>query len=157
MKTKRRSELGERTEALRKTARRTVGQSEGVEQMRKTARHISPSRVRYEQAHPTVSCRVPMDIHKRLVVVKEAEGKNFTDILKIGLGILEVRTEGKASIQKQAHAKGYQKGYAEAERLYKVTYACTVMQADYGGYRRQCQAGCQEVPGGERLGPPGVP
>jgi hypothetical protein len=52
--------------------------------------------------------------------------RSFTDILKIGLGLLEARIEEKASIQKQARAKGYKEGYAEARRLHEVTYACSI-------------------------------
>lgn len=94
--------------------------------MTKTAKHRPPSRFRYEQAHPTVSSRVSVEIYQRLQAVKKAEGKSFTDILKIGLGLLEACTDEKASIQKRAYAKGYKKGCAEAEQLYKVTYACAM-------------------------------
>lgn len=94
--------------------------------MTKTARRRPPSRLRYEQAHPTVSSRVSIEVYQRLQAAKKAEGKSFTDILKIGLGLLEARIEEKASIQKQAYAKSHKKGHAEAERLYKVTYTCDV-------------------------------
>jgi hypothetical protein len=94
--------------------------------MAKAAKRKPPSRVRYEQAHPTVSSRVPIEIYQRLQAVKKAEGKSFTDILKIGLGLLEARIDEKASIQKQARAKGYKAGYAKGKRLYGVTYACNV-------------------------------
>lgn len=94
--------------------------------MAKTTRKKAPSRVRYEQAHPTVSCRVPRQVYDRLKTVKRAEDKSFADILKIGLGILEVQTKEQGEVRKQGRAEGYRKGYAEAERLYKVTYPCGV-------------------------------
>lgn len=94
--------------------------------MAKTTKRKAPSRVRYEQGHPTVSCRVPREVYKRLQVVKKADDKSFADILKIGLGILEVRVNEEAEVRKQGYAKGHRKGYAEAERLYKVTYPCNV-------------------------------
>lgn len=93
------------------------------------AKHIKkkyPSRVRYEQAHPTVSCRVPQKVYDRLRAVKETEGRSFTDILKVGLGLLEVRAKAEAEIRKQGHAEGYKRGYAEAEGTYKVIYHCNV-------------------------------
>jgi predicted CopG family antitoxin len=94
--------------------------------MPKHIKKKSPSRVRYEQAHPTVSCRVPQKIYDRLQAVKEMEGRSFADILKVGLGLLEVRAKGEAEIRKQGHAEGYKRGYAEAEGIYKITYPCNV-------------------------------
>ena len=98
----------------------------GDKRMAKHIKKKSPSRVRYEQAHPTVSCRVPQKVYDRLQAVKEMEGKSFADILKVGLGLLEVRAKGEAEIRKQGYAEGYKKGYAEAEGTYKVTYPCNV-------------------------------
>jgi predicted CopG family antitoxin len=92
----------------------------------KTTKKKTPSRIRYEQAHPTVSCRVPRKVYDRLQKVKIAEVKSFSDIIKIGLGILEVKAEEEGNIKKQSHADGYRKGYAEAERLYRVTYPCSI-------------------------------
>jgi len=94
--------------------------------MAKATKRQPPSRVRYEQSHPTVSCRVPREVYDRLQAVKKAEGKSFADILKTGLGILELREKDKRKIRRQSHAEGYRKGYAEAERLYKVTYPCCI-------------------------------
>ena len=51
----------------------------------------SPSRIKYEQRHPTVSFRVTKELYDRLQAVKEAEGLSNTDILKVGVGLLEVR------------------------------------------------------------------
>lgn len=89
-------------------------------------KHKTPSRTRYEASHPTVSVRVPAEIYHRLQVAKDAEGKSFGYILEAGLGLLEPQIEEKASIRKRALAEGRKKGYAQAERLYKVTYACHV-------------------------------
>jgi predicted CopG family antitoxin len=86
----------------------------------------APSRVRYEQAHPTVSCRVAKELYDRLKAVKKTEGRSFADILKIGLGVLEVQVKKEEEVKKKAHTEGYRTGYAEAERLYKVTYLCAI-------------------------------
>jgi len=40
----------------------------------------TPSRIKYERDHPTVSFRVSKEIHDRLQAVKEAEGKSITDV-----------------------------------------------------------------------------
>lgn len=86
----------------------------------------TPSRIKYEQTNPTVSCRVSREIYDSLEKVKEIEGKSFADILKIGLGILEVQVKKEGEVMKKGHAAGYRKGYAEAERLYIVTYRCNI-------------------------------
>lgn len=86
----------------------------------------APSRVRYEQGHPTVSCRIPREVYDRLQKAKQTEGKSFADVLKIGLGVLEVQVREQGEARKQGYAEGYRKGHAEAERVYKVTYPCSV-------------------------------
>jgi predicted CopG family antitoxin len=85
-----------------------------------------PSRVRYEQAHPTVSCRVSRDVYQRLSSVMEEDSRSFADVLKVGLGILEVQAKGEREVRKKGYTEGYKKGYAEAEGQYKVTYPCSV-------------------------------
>ena len=90
------------------------------------AKRKAPSRVRYEQGHPTVSCRLPREVYDKLRAVMDAEDKSFADILKIGLGILKVQLKEEVEVRKKGHVEGYRKGYAEAERLYKVTYPCSV-------------------------------
>ena len=86
----------------------------------------TPSRIKYERDHPTVSFRVSKEIHDRLQAVKEAEGKSITDVLKVGLGILEVKVSKEKEAKKQGYEEGFEKGYEEAEELYKVTYPCKV-------------------------------
>ena len=99
---------------------------EFVKELAKTVKRKAPSRARYEQKHPTVSCRVPMEVYHRLQTAKKADGRSFADILKVGLGILEAQAKEEAEVVKKAHTQGYAKDYAEAERLYKVTYPCNV-------------------------------
>lgn len=94
--------------------------------MAKAGKKAPPSRVRYEAANPTVSCRVPKGVYDRLQVIRKTEGRSFAEVLKIGLGILEVRAEAEGKIRTQSHAEGYKRGYTEAERTYKVTYPCKV-------------------------------
>ena len=69
--------------------------------MAKITGRKAPSRVRYEQGHPTVTCRVPREVYDKLHEVKEAKGKSFADILKIGLRILEERVEEEGKIRKK--------------------------------------------------------
>ncbi len=51
----------------------------------------TPSRIKYEQSHPTVSFRVSKELYDMLQAVKKAEGKSNTDVLKAGVGLLEVK------------------------------------------------------------------
>lgn len=94
--------------------------------MAKTAKNKAPSRVRYEQTHPTVSCRVSREVYSVLQKVKVAEGKSFADILKVGLDIIEAKTREEGEIRKKSYTEGYQKGYSNAECKYKITYPCSV-------------------------------
>lgn len=93
--------------------------------MARAKKHKAPSRIKYEQSHPTVTCRVSKDIHDRLVKAK-VEGNSFTDILKLGLGILEVRVKKLGEAKKQGWDEGYKKGFADAKLRYKVIYHCSV-------------------------------
>jgi hypothetical protein len=85
-------------------------------------KRIPPSRIKYEQSHPTVSCRIPKVIYERLKESCKNDKKSMADILKIGLGSVEERT-GKGEAE---YAKGYKAGYQEAERTFKITYRCSV-------------------------------
>ena len=49
-------------------------------------RSLPPSRQRYQQAHPTVSLRVDLDLCAQLKGLKEQAGLSVADVLKIGLG-----------------------------------------------------------------------
>jgi len=90
--------------------------------MAKAKQHKYPSRVKYESEHPVVSCRVPRELYDLMVKAKEVEGRSFTDLLELGLKIHQVQSSNIS----EARQDGYRKGYAEAETLYKVTYACSV-------------------------------
>jgi predicted CopG family antitoxin len=85
-------------------------------------RRKPPSRIRYEESHPTISCRVAKEIYDRLQDIKKGEGRSFSDILKTGLGMLEAEAEK----EDKAYSEGYKKGYKKAEQKFKVTYACSV-------------------------------
>lgn len=90
------------------------------------ARKKAPSRVRYEQGHPTISCRIPRELYDSLRKAKSTGGRSFADILKIGLGALEVQARKEEELVKRGYSIGYKKGYAEAESVFKVTYPCNV-------------------------------
>lgn len=103
--------------------------------MARVSKHKAPSRIKYEESHPTVSCRVSRDIYDRLVETKKVEDKSFADILKIGLQIQEVQAKKVGKAKKQGWDEGYKKGYADATLRYKVTYHCSkcrqIMEVQY--------------------------
>jgi len=86
----------------------------------------TPSRVKYEQKRPTVSFRISKELYDRLQAVKETEGKSTTEVLKVGVGLLEVKVAKEKEAKRQGYEEGFEKGYEEAEELYKVTYPCKV-------------------------------
>jgi len=86
----------------------------------------SPSRIKYEQSHPTVSFRVSRELYDRLQAVKEAEGTSITDVLKVGVGLLEVKVRKEEEVRREGYENGFGRGYEEAQVLYMVTYPCRV-------------------------------
>jgi hypothetical protein len=92
--------------------------------MAKTASHIPPSRVRYENSHPTVSCRVSREFYNSLVNAKTRENKSFADILKLGLGKIENADKKLREANDKSFSEGYERGMSDAEDYYKVIYHC---------------------------------
>lgn len=93
---------------------------------RDKAKRTPPSRKKYEQENPTVSCRVPKELYDGLKAAKDADGRSFTDILKLGLGILELKVSKEQEARGEGFEEGFGDGYEAAESLYKVTFPCSV-------------------------------
>jgi hypothetical protein len=49
------------------------------------AKHIPPSRKRYEETHPVIAIRVDKALYDKVRDIKEANDISFADILKQGL------------------------------------------------------------------------
>jgi len=81
--------------------------------------HKPPSKIRYDQAHPTVSIRVTQPLYKELTELRKLSGKSLGDILREALG-KQVPTTRKA----------YQKGYEAAQLKYAILFKCTVCGGD---------------------------
>lgn len=94
--------------------------------MAKGKKKKTPSRLKYEETHPTMSFRATKEVEDRLRVVQKAENKSVMDIFKIGLGLLEVKIRSEAEIREKAFREGHRKGYELAESIYKVTFPCSV-------------------------------
>ena len=82
--------------------------------------HKPPSRIRYEEGHPTLSCRLDKQTHDLLHKRIKDNGLSFADFVKAQLGILEFKIPDVKKIQKEA----YQKGYAKAINEYRIQLLC---------------------------------
>ena len=86
----------------------------------------SPARDRYERNNPVVSCRVDRELYDRLQRAKKVEGMSYTDILKAGLGLIEVKIRSEEKIRLQGYDQGYEDAANAAYKLYAVSYPCSV-------------------------------
>ena len=98
---------------------------------RKKVRRKPPSRIRYEQEHPTVSARVDRTLYERLTRIREKEGKSFADVIREAVRVQERSTErayqrGFSDGRAQGRRDGYQQGFAEAKKTYVVRYRCSI-------------------------------
>ena len=98
----------------------------GTSRNRNTYDRRPPSRVRYEESHPTVSCRVPKALYDKLNAIRHAGDRSFADILKVGLRLLEPKVMSAADARKEGHTEGYTEGYAAAVAKFRVTFPCNV-------------------------------
>ncbi len=55
--------------------------------------HKPPSRVRYEQSHPTISVRINSELYDELKELGRTTGKSFADFLKDGAGITKTQVK----------------------------------------------------------------
>ncbi|MFA4837638.1 MAG: hypothetical protein WC749_16430 [Dehalococcoidia bacterium] len=94
--------------------------------MAKSKHKKPPSRVRYEEANPTVSCRVSLEAYAKLKSIKEDQNMSFGELLLIGAGIMERRQADEAKLKSAASDDGYRKGCAVTERRFKISYHCAV-------------------------------
>jgi len=87
------------------------------------AAHKPPSRIRYEQSHPTVSCRLSKDTYALLKQrLEDLGGVSFADFVKDSLGLLELKMPDTEEIEEGARAEGYE----EAKKDYRIWYLCNV-------------------------------
>jgi hypothetical protein len=93
--------------------------------MTKRGKSKPPSRTKYEREHPVTSFRTDKELRSRLKVAKQKEGKSTADILRIGVGILEVKARSEEEIRQEAYDEGQINGYEFAESEFKITYPCS--------------------------------
>ncbi|MDO9579620.1 MAG: hypothetical protein Q7J06_03500 [Bacteroidales bacterium] len=87
------------------------------------ATHKPPARVRYEQSHPTLSCRLDKNTHDLLRQrLEDLGGVSFADFVKDALGLLQLKIPDTEEIKERA----WDEGYNQAEKDYQIWYFCAV-------------------------------
>ena len=87
------------------------------------ATHKPPARIRYEQSHPTVSCRLSKDICDLLKQrLEDLGGASFADFVKDSLGLLQLKMPDVEEIKEIARGEGYN----QAAEDYEIWYYCAV-------------------------------
>ena len=87
------------------------------------AAHKPPARVRYEQSHPTVSCRLSKDEYELLKQrLDDLGGVSFADFVKDALGVLQLRIPEAGEMKEKARMAGYDQG----RREHQIWYFCAV-------------------------------
>ena len=81
-------------------------------------KQVPPSRKRYDQQHPTVSARVPLQIYDQLQRLKSLSGKSLADVLMEALNRQKPSTE-------LAYIRGLLAGREEASE-FRVEYPCAI-------------------------------
>ena len=87
------------------------------------ATHKPPARIRYEQSHPTVSCRIDKNTYDLLKQRLEDLGEvSFADFVKDSLGLLQLKMPDIEEIKETA----WNEGCNRAIRNYQIWYYCNV-------------------------------
>lgn len=79
--------------------------------------HRPPSRVRYEQAHPTLSCRLDPQTHELLKRRLASDGLSFADFVKSQLGVRESNIVNVKEAEERAYATAKNKYEARIAAL----------------------------------------
>ena len=81
----------------------------------------SPSRIKYETSHPTVSARIPKEIREKIMANLKTLDMNMADAFKKLAGELEEKAKP-IDLMKKAE---YKAGYRAAKNYYAVPYQCS--------------------------------
>ena len=84
----------------------------------KKTKPVPPSRVRYEEANPTVSVRISREFYEELEDLKEMSDLSMADILKAGLDRLKPDVD-------QFYGRGLRDGYGIAKEEFEVFATCS--------------------------------
>jgi len=88
--------------------------------MEREKTHIPPSRVRYEREHPIISFRLSKSLKESLEALQGDE-ESYTDVIK---KLIENNKEYLEDIRKRKYEEGYNTGFKEAKKKYRIWYNC---------------------------------
>lgn len=78
----------------------------------------SPSRIKYDKNHPTVSARIPIETKARLLANLKILGMSLPDAFRVLAGDIEIKVKPIEEARKE--------GFEEAKNRYMVPYQCAV-------------------------------
>ncbi|MGD1119802.1 MAG: hypothetical protein ABR886_09990 [Dehalococcoidales bacterium] len=81
----------------------------------------TPSRIKYESTHPTVSARLPKEKQEKLMVLIKSMNITLPKLLLHFIGEYEI----KIMPVEEARKKGIIQGYQKAKDIYAVKYSCS--------------------------------
>jgi flagellar biosynthesis/type III secretory pathway protein FliH len=82
-----------------------------------------PARIRYEQSHPTLSCRLDKDTYALLKQrLEDLGGVSFAIFIKDALGIQQAKMPDIEEIKEKAYDEGYEQG----KKDYRIWSFCAV-------------------------------
>ena len=93
---------------------------------RATTRRKPPSRIRYEQNHPVLACRLHKTDYDLLKQRLEELKISFATFVKDALGRLEIKLSDIEKAKDEGYSQGYNKGYNKAKKEYQIWYYCSV-------------------------------
>ena len=91
---------------------------------RTTTKRKPPSRIRYEESHPVLSCRIPQADYDLLKQRLKELNISFATFVKNALERLEI----KMTDIDEAKNEGYKQGYEQAKKDHQIWYYCNVCQ-----------------------------
>ncbi len=86
-------------------------------------RKIYPSQRRYMENNPAITFRMGKEEKERIVEMAEFAGKSISDLVRIALFDLE---ESFSEAYEKARISGYNHGFQNAKRTYRIWYYCNV-------------------------------
>jgi hypothetical protein len=85
--------------------------------------HKPPARIRYEQSHPTVSCRLSRDEYALLKQrLEDLGGISFADFVKDSLGLLQLKMPDIDEIEERAWDECYNQAVEDCQ----IWFYCAV-------------------------------
>ncbi len=82
-----------------------------------------PARIRYEQSHPTLSCRLDRDTYTLLKQrLEDLGGVSFAEFVKDSLGLQQLKMPNIEEIKERAWDEGYNQAVEDCQ----IWYFCSV-------------------------------